>query len=204
METENALREPKQSRSIRMKQKILDTAYELFCKKGYFNTTTNEIAKAAKVSIGSVYFYFKDKDSILLEILRRYNESFTAVYNNGIQGLQPDFDNPSRWFSEFMECLIALHRKSVDFNRELQELRRSIPQVDEMFQRHNKNLRQEILDYMSRYREKVTVHDLEAAAIVTFNIVNSTVDQVVFCENDLDDERIIHAGAEAVCKYLME
>ena len=71
MVSNGVLREPKQSRSIKMREKILDTAYDIFCKKGYFNTTTNEIAKTAQVSIGSVYFYFKDKEAILLAVQER-------------------------------------------------------------------------------------------------------------------------------------
>ena len=72
MEAEKAVRKPRQKRSIETKEKIVSAAYQLFCEKGYYNTTTNEIAQVANVSIGSLYSYFKDKDTIFLEILERF------------------------------------------------------------------------------------------------------------------------------------
>ncbi|WP_329886931.1 TetR/AcrR family transcriptional regulator [Pseudoramibacter faecis] len=49
---------PKQKRSIARKRLIKKTALRLFSEKGYSNVSTNEIAKAANVSIGSLYSYF--------------------------------------------------------------------------------------------------------------------------------------------------
>ena len=186
-----------------MREKILDTAYDIFCKKGYFNTTTNEIAKTAQVSIGSVYFYFKDKEAILLAVQERYNAAFMEAYNDAMQDMQQDIDDPGEWFIKLLERLIVLHRQSLEFNRELQELRKSVPQVAEMVNRHRGNIKQNLSEFMNSHREQITVHDIEAAILIALNIVNSTIDQVVFNTNDVDDQRIIRAGAEAVTKYLM-
>ena len=57
----NEIREPIQKRSIEKKEKIIKSGFELICEKGYYNTNTAEIAKAAGVSTGIVYQYFKDK-----------------------------------------------------------------------------------------------------------------------------------------------
>ena len=69
---ENAIREPIQKRSIEKKEKIIKYGFDLICEKGYYNTNTAEIAKAAGVSTGIVYSYFNDKHDILLEGLKRY------------------------------------------------------------------------------------------------------------------------------------
>ena len=57
----NAIRQPIQERANEKKQKIIEAGYKLFAEKGYYNTNTQEIAKAAGVSTGIVYSYFKDK-----------------------------------------------------------------------------------------------------------------------------------------------
>lgn len=67
-----SIREPKQKRSIEKKERIIKAGYALFAEKGYFNTNTAEIAKAAGVSTGIVYGYFHDKRDILLEALDIY------------------------------------------------------------------------------------------------------------------------------------
>lgn len=69
------IREPVQKRSIEKKEKIICAGFELICEKGYYNTNTAEIAKAAEVSTGIVYQYFKDKHDILIEGIKLYANS---------------------------------------------------------------------------------------------------------------------------------
>ncbi|MBP5669859.1 MAG: TetR/AcrR family transcriptional regulator, partial [Lachnospiraceae bacterium] len=57
---------PKQKRSIETRNKILEVGSMLMLKEGYHNVTTDDIAKAAGLSTGIVYHYFKDKKDILL------------------------------------------------------------------------------------------------------------------------------------------
>ena len=68
------IREPKQQRAIEKKEKIIESGFNLICKNGYYNTNTAEIAKAAGVSTGIVYQYFKDKYDILIEGLEKYGD----------------------------------------------------------------------------------------------------------------------------------
>lgn len=44
---------------------ILEAALHLFATQGYAETNVPSIAKAAQVGVGTVYRYFKNKDSIL-------------------------------------------------------------------------------------------------------------------------------------------
>jgi len=50
---------------------ILDAAGELFHAKGVQNTTIDEIAELADVSVGSVYFHFQSKEALYLELTER-------------------------------------------------------------------------------------------------------------------------------------
>ncbi len=65
---------PKQSRSVRTKSIITSTAKKLFSEFGYYDVTTNKIAKEAGIPIGSIYNYFKDKKSILLALITSFNQ----------------------------------------------------------------------------------------------------------------------------------
>ena len=65
-------REPQQKRAIEKKNRIVQAGYEMFAQKGYYNTNTAEIAKAAGVSTGIVYGYFHDKKDILIDVLDIY------------------------------------------------------------------------------------------------------------------------------------
>ena len=71
---ENA--EPKQKRSIATKNRIKETAKQLFVTKGYDNITSNHIAAEAKVPIGSFYNYFGNKKGLLLELLNDFSDNY--------------------------------------------------------------------------------------------------------------------------------
>jgi AcrR family transcriptional regulator len=50
-------------------QTILNAAEPLFARKGYHQTSIESIADTAEVSVGMVYFYFKNKEDILIHLL---------------------------------------------------------------------------------------------------------------------------------------
>ena len=50
---------------------ILDAAENLFVKKGYHHTSMEEIADLAEVSVGTVYFYFKNKEDLISQMLEK-------------------------------------------------------------------------------------------------------------------------------------
>ena len=95
------IREPKQKRAIEKKEKIIEAGFNLICKNGYYNTNTAEIAKAANVSTGIVYQYFKDKYDILIEGLDKYGDSifFPLLKEKDIK-----FDKKD--FNQFLEKMI--------------------------------------------------------------------------------------------------
>jgi AcrR family transcriptional regulator len=57
---------------------ILDAAVELFARRGFNETTVQDIAAAARVATGTVYLYFPSKDHILLALHRRLGEGLAA------------------------------------------------------------------------------------------------------------------------------
>lgn len=66
------------------KEKIIDTAIQLFAEKGFHNTSISKIAEAAGVSKGLMYNYFDSKD-----------ELFKHIFDIGAKKLTENFD-PNR------------------------------------------------------------------------------------------------------------
>lgn len=89
------IREPKQQRAIEKKEKIIESGFNLICENGYYNTNTAEIAKAAGVSTGIVYQYFKDKYDILIEGLEKYGDDifFPMLKTKDIKFDKKDFED---------------------------------------------------------------------------------------------------------------
>ncbi|HWS31353.1 MAG TPA: TetR/AcrR family transcriptional regulator [Actinoplanes sp.] len=62
-------REPRQVRAELTRERILTAAAHVFAEYGYAAGTTNRIAERARISIGSLYQYFPNKDAILARLL---------------------------------------------------------------------------------------------------------------------------------------
>ena len=56
------------NKSERTRQRILDAAARTFRDKGYAATTLNDIANAARLRAGSIYYHFESKEQILEEV----------------------------------------------------------------------------------------------------------------------------------------
>lgn len=65
-------RKPRQVRAELTRERILTAAAHVFAEHGYAAGTTNRIAERARISIGSLYQYFPNKDAILAELLVRH------------------------------------------------------------------------------------------------------------------------------------
>jgi AcrR family transcriptional regulator len=63
---------PRQQRSRETYERVLDVAAEIFEKFGYAGTTTNKVAEAAGISIGTLYHYIPDKDALLYSLTERH------------------------------------------------------------------------------------------------------------------------------------
>ena len=53
------------------KAEIMDAAIRLFTRKGYLNTTTQDIIDEVNISRGLLYYHFKNKEDILYCIIER-------------------------------------------------------------------------------------------------------------------------------------
>jgi AcrR family transcriptional regulator len=65
-------RNPKQRRSQQTVEAVLDAVVRILKREGPGAVTTNRIAEVAGVSIGSVYQYFPDKNSIFIALHERH------------------------------------------------------------------------------------------------------------------------------------
>jgi AcrR family transcriptional regulator len=74
-----ARRHPKQRRSRQTFDAILEAVARVLKQGGALGITTNRIAAAAGVSIGSVYQYFPDKGAIFAALLERHVDEMSRI-----------------------------------------------------------------------------------------------------------------------------
>lgn len=62
---------PRPDVSDERRRQIIDAAIQLFSRQGYRKTTMPEVARAAGLSIGGIYWYFKSKEALVAAILEQ-------------------------------------------------------------------------------------------------------------------------------------
>ena len=65
-----------------LRQRIIDTAWELFYSQGYGNTTINDIIRKAGTSKGGFYYYFKKKDDLLNSLYVVFDREYEKLYSD--------------------------------------------------------------------------------------------------------------------------
>jgi AcrR family transcriptional regulator len=67
------------------KRQITRAAYEIIAEKGYYNFTMMDIAKRAGVSSGLIHHYFKDKENMLVTLLREMQQTVRTNTEKAIE-----------------------------------------------------------------------------------------------------------------------
>lgn len=123
---ERKTRKPIQKRALEKVDRIIDAAFILFNKKGYYNTTTEDIAKQANVATGSLYSYFKDKKDIYIKVQEKmYKDIFYPSRDFWINNNEPlnNYDTAKKLFSVFLKIMLKNHNFSKVFHDESEALK---------------------------------------------------------------------------------
>ncbi len=67
------------------RERILQSAKELFAKKGYKNTSVEEIVQQAGISKGGFYFYFKSKSELMKELIEQMAQRTKDIMRKWLQ-----------------------------------------------------------------------------------------------------------------------
>ncbi|MBR3673119.1 MAG: TetR/AcrR family transcriptional regulator [Clostridia bacterium] len=182
------IRKPIQKRSIETKEKILKAGFELICEKGYYNTNTAEIAKAANVSTGIVYQYFKDKHDILVESLQNYGSS---VFYPMIKVSEKDFakNDLDTILRNMINKFIKNHKMSHSAHKEIMAMVHSDDAVAEIY--HNSEI--EMTDNLIKIfaDNGITTDHLKEKVHVAVNLIDDLCHEVVYHKHDSMDYNVM-------------
>lgn len=134
-QTRQALRRERE-REYRLRT-ILSAAETLFAEKGFHNTSVDEIADQAEVSVGTVYFYFKNKEALLIrlfdESLHRLRIILGNVFETAPSPLQGMQMAGQAFFDEFCtdytEKALILFREAPGHGKAMAERRKKMSEL---------------------------------------------------------------------------
>ena len=99
----------KMKNGVDLRQKIIDTAWELFYKNGYENTTVNDIIREVGTSKGGFYYYFKAKEDLLNSLYSVFDREYEKFYENMDQNQESlvKLKQLSQYVSYFIEANVS-------------------------------------------------------------------------------------------------
>jgi AcrR family transcriptional regulator len=98
----------RRARGLQRIASILDAAETVFAHMGYDEATTHQIAAEARISPGSLYQFFSNKEEIAQALAARYVEELQRVYRTvfSVEAAALPF---SHWLDQIVDALIAFH-----------------------------------------------------------------------------------------------
>ena len=197
----NEIREPIQKRSIEKKEKIIKSGFELICEKGYYNTNTAEIAKAAGISTGIVYQYFKDKHDILVEGIKRYASDIFYPMLNVTSNIKIDKNNLDFILRNMINAFVENHKLSQIAHEEIMSMTHSDKEIAEFFQQNEmtmtKNISRILVD--NGFDSK----NLDEKVHIAIHLIDDLCHEIVYHKHkNLDYDVMINLVIENILNFM--
>ncbi|MFI6497831.1 TetR/AcrR family transcriptional regulator [Nonomuraea typhae] len=192
-------KQPRQVRAELTRQRILTAATHVFAEYGYATGTTNRIAERARISIGSLYQYYPNKDAILVELLVRHLDAGKADLTRLSETGPPD--SLEEIVRLYVRTAIENHHDDPQLLRIMMEQAPRSHTLLEMVSRDE----QERVAYMRELFDRhpqVRVADTETAARLTVSTVKLVVHQLTAAPDPIDIPRFENELVAMLTRYL--
>ncbi len=185
-------KKPKQARSQEMVETLLQATTRILRRDGRESLTTNRIAEVAGVSVGSLYQYFPNKESLVDALRERYDAQFLERM---IRAFGSSASLPLReGVREFARFVIDIHREDPQLHNELS------PEIPED---QHRTVRELVKAYLEAHRDEVRRPDLEIATYVVVEVGESLVHNTALrAPERLEDPRFLDEVCDLMERYL--
>ncbi|MDA8403122.1 MAG: TetR/AcrR family transcriptional regulator [Desulfobacteraceae bacterium] len=198
----SAVRTPKQQRSIQTKQLIIKAAFHLYAQKGIHGTNSKEIAEKAGVSIGSFYSYFKNKKTLLLEILEDFlDRTYLSIWKDMENAAQNELKRDNIRF--IITNVFKAYDVAPTFLRQTHALRYSDPDINRVYERERNREITQIRYLLESNKHWIRVQDQEAAALVIHNAVESVAHTAKLIGPKMEEKRLINELTDMIYHFLL-
>lgn len=169
-------RKPSQSRSRDTVEVIVQATARVLLKEGFEACTTNRVAREAGVSIGSVYQYFPNKESLVLAVMERHlgqlQEALAARLGE-LAGADLETAVP-----EILRAMLEVNHIQPRLHRVLLE---QVPRIGALKRLHELHDQYEplVTAWLEAHREQLDVPSPSVAAFVLIAAVEGVLTRVM-------------------------
>jgi AcrR family transcriptional regulator len=166
-------RRSNQERREQSIEQVLAAALEQFVTRGYHSTSIDDIARAAGLTKGAVYFYFKGKSALLLELLSQSSVLYTTIFREmqdsgegAAQQLEMFVEWAARVGTQNSELLLLPILMSLEFNDRDAEVEQAL---DRLYDRYHDEMERVVVlgQETGEFNDSLSPRE-EAAVLVAF------------------------------------
>jgi AcrR family transcriptional regulator len=160
---------PRQERSQATVQAILTASAHILTEAGYDRFTTNKVAERAGVSIGSLYQYFPNKESLLLALAEHHAQEVMQLAQHHLVEIRDPCGNgkASRPIPEVLQQIIkaaiAAHAVNPKLHRVLHE---QVPHSDVMQQLNQVKIENLLRSFLAERCDQLQPENLDLTVFI--------------------------------------
>ena len=173
----------KSEKAVAKRDRIIEKGFELMCENGFYKTATPDIAKAADVSTGIIYQYFKDKREIFMEGLKRFSDSvlFPMIdildsSDDSAPGI--DLNDLEKMLDRLITLTIQSHRLTQKAHEELEMMAHADEEIGDIFKNSELTMTKKIVAFLEK-NNIILDNPIEKIHIV-YGLVENYCHEVVY------------------------
>ncbi len=191
---------PRQARSRATVDAVLEATARVLVRRGFDGLTTNLVADAAGVSIGSLYQYFPNKEALVGALIEKHVEDMTSLCLSELTRVaQLAMPQAIRCVIELM---IRAHAVEPELHRVLTE---QVPRVGRMARLLEIDARMQrmVAGLLAARRAELAITDPELAAFVLVSSIEAITHRAALSSAELlCDPRLLDETCTMVRRYL--
>jgi AcrR family transcriptional regulator len=197
----NPRKQASQERSRATVDALVEATARILVREGFDKASTNRIAEAAGVSIGSLYQYYPSKEALVAAVIERHNRDLMQIVRTALAEIA---DLPlAEAVRRIVAAAVDAHRLDPRLHRVLAE---QIPRTGRLatIEAFNREYFALFRGYLEQHKAKLRAVDLELAAFVCVTSIEALTHTAVL-HHMLTDDRVATLVDEAtrlVMRYL--
>lgn len=192
-----------QERSRATVDALVEATARILVKEGYDKASTNRIAEAAGVSVGSLYQYFPSKEALVVAVIDRHNQETMRLVRSALNEVagQP----VERVIRKMVAVAIQAHRINPKLHRVLTE---QIPRTGQLenVEAFNREYFSLFRNYLDSCSDALRPKDLGLATYVCVASMEAVAHNAVLRNEKLSDEQaeaLVNDVSRMIVGYLV-
>jgi AcrR family transcriptional regulator len=197
----NPRKQASQERSRATVDALVEATARILVREGFDKASTNRIAEAAGVSIGSLYQYYPSKEALVAAVIERHNRDLMQIVRGALAEIASLPLEPA--VRRIVAAAVDAHRLDPRLHRVLAE---QIPRTGRLatIEAFNREYFTMFKGYLEQHKAKLRAVDLDLAAFVCVTSIEALTHTAVLHHLLSDDKvaTLVDEATRLVMRYL--